>query len=61
MVWRTAAISSSPIPPDHGHLTGLLQEFLSTGDRARTTQALCALVDFISQSGHASAQTEGRP
>lgn len=40
--------------------TGLLQEFLSTGDRARTSQALCALVDFISQGGLASAQTERR-
>jgi AcrR family transcriptional regulator len=43
-----------------GAFTGLLQEFLSTGDRAGTTHALCALVDFISQGGHASAQTERR-
>ncbi|MGV8995628.1 MAG: TetR/AcrR family transcriptional regulator [Parvibaculaceae bacterium] len=41
-----------------GTFTGLLQEFLSTGDRARTTRALCALVDLISQSGHAFAQVE---
>jgi len=41
-------------------LAGLLQEFLSTGDRARTTQALGALVDLISRDGHAYARTEGR-
>jgi len=42
-----------------GALVGLLQDFLSTGDRARTTQALGALVDLISQGGHAPTQTEG--
>lgn len=40
--------------------TGLLQDFLSTGDRARTTQALHALVDLISQGASAPARTQGR-
>jgi AcrR family transcriptional regulator len=43
-----------------GTFTGLLQDFLSTGDRARTTQALNALVDLISEGRNAPAQTEGR-
>ena len=38
---------------------GLLQEFLSTGDRTRTTQALCALIDFISQGRRAPAEAQG--
>jgi AcrR family transcriptional regulator len=42
-----------------GTFTGLLQDFLSTGDRARTTQALNALVDLISEGRNAPAQTEG--
>jgi AcrR family transcriptional regulator len=41
-----------------GTLVGLLQEFLSTGDRTRTTQALRALVDLISKGRHAPAQAE---
>jgi AcrR family transcriptional regulator len=41
--------------------TGLLQDFLSTGERERTTQALFALVDLISQGGDAPAPAEGRP
>jgi AcrR family transcriptional regulator len=44
-----------------GAFTGLLQDFLSTGDRARTTQALHALVDLISEGGHAPALSKGRP
>lgn len=40
--------------------TGLLQDFLSTGDRARTTRALNALIDLISQGAPAPARTEGR-
>ncbi len=40
--------------------TGLLQEFLSTGDRARTTQALHTLVDLISARGDAPAPVKGR-
>jgi AcrR family transcriptional regulator len=43
-----------------GTFTGLLQEFLSTGDRARTTHALHALVDLISQGARAPARAEGR-
>ena len=43
-----------------GTFTGLLQDFLSTGDRARTTQALNALVDLISECRNAPAPTEGR-
>jgi AcrR family transcriptional regulator len=43
-----------------GTFVGLLQDFLSTGDRARTTQALCALIDLISQGGAMPARTEGR-
>ena len=42
-----------------GAFTGLLQEFLSTGDRTKTTQALCALVDLISQSVPASIRNPG--
>jgi len=41
-------------------LVGLLQEFLSTGDRTRTTQALDALVALISQGDRATPQTQGR-
>lgn len=41
-----------------GAFTGLLQEFLTTGDRARTTRALGALVDLISQ-GAAAPHLEG--
>jgi AcrR family transcriptional regulator len=44
-----------------GTFTGLLQDFLSTGDRPRTTQALNALIDLISKGRNAPAQTEGRP
>ena len=43
-----------------GSFIGLLQEFLSTGDQARTTQALCALLDLISRGDPAHKQTEGR-
>lgn len=43
-----------------GTFIGLLQEFLSTGDRARTTDALCALIDLISPDAPAPAQAEGR-
>jgi AcrR family transcriptional regulator len=43
-----------------GTLTGLLQDFLSTGDRARTTQALDALIDLISRDSQTAPQTEGR-
>jgi AcrR family transcriptional regulator len=32
-----------------GAFTGLLQDFLSTGDRPRTTQALNALIELISE------------
>ena len=42
-----------------GAITGLLQAFLSTGDRARTTQALSSLVDLISKSASASAKIQG--
>jgi hypothetical protein len=44
-----------------GAFTGLLQDFLSTGDRARTTQALHALVDLISEGGQTPALSKGRP
>jgi AcrR family transcriptional regulator len=44
-----------------GAFTGLLQDFLSTGDRARTTAAVHALVDLISAGGDASALSKGRP
>jgi AcrR family transcriptional regulator len=44
-----------------GTFTGLLQEFLSTDDRPRTTQALHALVDLISQGAPVPARTQGRP
>jgi AcrR family transcriptional regulator len=44
-----------------GAFTGLLQEFLSTGDRARTTQALHALLDLISQGAPAPTRMQGRP
>jgi len=40
-------------------LTGLLQEFLSTGDRQRTTAALSALVDLISRGGAAPTPDQG--
>jgi AcrR family transcriptional regulator len=43
-----------------GTFTGLLQDFLSTGDRARTTRALHVLVDLISLGASAPARTEGR-
>ena len=43
-----------------GSFIGLLQDFLSTGDRARTTNALCVLVDLISAGAPAPAHTEGR-
>ncbi|THD61265.1 TetR/AcrR family transcriptional regulator [Phenylobacterium sp.] len=42
-----------------GAFTGLLQDFLSTGDRARTTQALAALVDLISEGRALPAPMEG--
>jgi AcrR family transcriptional regulator len=42
-----------------GAFTGLLQDFLSTGDRVRTTGALNALVDLISQGGPTPAHTQG--
>ena len=44
-----------------GAFTGLLQDFLSTGDRARTTAAVHALVDLISEAGDAPARSKGRP
>ncbi|MGZ3376024.1 MAG: TetR/AcrR family transcriptional regulator [Phenylobacterium sp.] len=44
-----------------GAFTGLLQDFLSTGDRARTTAAVHALVDLISERGDAPALSKGRP
>lgn len=44
-----------------GTITGLLQEFLSTGDRTRTTQAVFTLVDLISQGAPAPAHIQGYP
>ena len=38
--------------------TGLLQEFLTTGDRPRTTQALQALLNLISERGDALVPTK---
>jgi AcrR family transcriptional regulator len=40
-------------------LIGLLQEFLSTGERERTTAALSALVDLISRDGASPAPDQG--
>ena len=40
-------------------LVGLLQEFLSTGDRERTTAALSALVELISRDGAPPAPDQG--
>ena len=35
-----------------GAINGLLQDFLSTGDRARTTAALTELIDLVSNDGN---------
>lgn len=39
--------------------SGLLQEFLSTGERTRTSAALAALLDLISPGVDAPAQSQG--
>jgi len=42
-----------------GAFSGLLQERLSTGDEARTTQALRTLVDLITQGAAAPTEQQG--
>ena len=42
-----------------GAFVGLLQEFLSTGEREKTTAALTTLVDLIAADGEARPQPQG--
>jgi AcrR family transcriptional regulator len=42
-----------------GAFTGLLQEFLTTGDRESTTAALNTLVDLISATAHSPSSDQG--